>query len=280
MPNGRGGFSQPGQREYITSGKEQDLWVPVFQTLALIVTGLWVLFWSVALAVGVGPYIIYGISLAWMCHRVSRWYGVVHWSRIVSLLAVHVGVPFALDLAWIAYRPPWSAWWTLVWIGFCTACGIAPGVALSITLYVRLFDPNWPPPRDAVNYSAPIYPWTRNVGEDAEPLEIEAPQWTIRAEHVSEDGTQERYGIMDVDDPTAWHRYAKALRRKGHKARLSIRPAMRCGISRPEIEQAQTVWIDRGFAQRTSDAENAPVELTAKGRAVVRGMATTPPPQT
>jgi len=244
-----GGFGAPGQRESIKGGRDQDLLTPFWQMVALCAMGAWMLGWLAAMAMVLGAVLGYALSLAVLLVRSARLvkrYHVVPWVWVWVNLALHVGLAFAADLIWTGYVMPWTPWQKL-WFVVIAAVMIAPPAVFSYVMVVRLFDPNYPSPRKAVDQRQPQMPWY----VDEPPLDV-SQLGTPQLVRVQVESKDPRYsaGMLDLAPVREWYDFALWLLR--HPDGFSEPNAKRFEV-KVDLKSNRPPWYGRGFRQVRDD---------------------------
>ena len=284
------GFGAPGQRESIKGGRDQDLLTPVWQTVALCFCGVWIIGWLAATAMVMGAMLGYVLSLAAFVVRWGRkiardWETeytytsyAAYFGWILLNLTIHICIGYGGDLIWTSYVMPWSPWQKLWFVLISVAMSVPFGV-LGYVLIVRLFDPNYPSPRKAVDQRQPQMPWYR----DAFPLDVKQLEPPAREELdvriTDETGDPEQPDVAmcllfsPAGHPENLARYARALlSTDATRAAFSyaggkhINGAKFYMYTPDEFEELETEAKRAGLVKR--ERSNQPYKLTDRGRFV------------
>lgn len=238
-----GGFGAPGQREAIKSGPEQDLHTPLYQTLALMLGGSWVLFCLVCIALVIGSWLAVLISIAGFYIRWRRFIRSLRW--ILVNTAIHVLVVVWLDGIWTTYCMAWTPWikliWTILWLLLA-----APVPWFYVTITIRVADPNYPSPRKAVEQRQPQMPWYRDQPV-AVPTEL-IPR-LVRTQVESKDPAY-RAGMLDLPPVREWYAFALwVLRNPGDFTEDKAKSFQ----VKLDLKRDKPPWYGRGFRQVRAD---------------------------
>ena len=253
-----GGFGAPGQRESIKGGRDQDLLTPIWQTVALCFCGAWCIGWLAAMAMVMGSVLGYALSLAVFVFRwgrkIVRDWGIdytytsyaAYFGWILLNLAVHVGIGYVGDLIWTEYVMPWS-YWQKLWFVIVAVAMVAPFGVLGYVMVVRLFDPNYPSPRKAVDQRQPQMPWY----VDEPPLDV-SQLGTPQLVRVQVESKDPRYsaGMLDLAPVREWYDFALWLLR--HPDGFSEPNAKRFEV-KVDLKSNRPPWYGRGFRQVRDD---------------------------
>ena len=242
-----GGFG-PGQRETIKGGRDQDLLTPFWQMVALCVIGAWITGWIVAIGLVIGALLGYILSLALLLVRsrsLIRRYHVIPWQWVAVNLALHVGAAFTADLIWTDYVMPWTVWQKVLFV-LVAAWMIAPPAVFAYVMIVRLFDPNYPSPRKAVEQRQPQMPWY----VDEPPLELASGEPQLVRVQVESKDPRYSAGVLDLAPVREWYDFSLWLLR--HPDGFSEPNAKRFDV-KLDLKSDRPPWYGRGFRQVRDD---------------------------
>jgi len=199
------GFGAPGQRESIKGGRDQDLHTPLYQTLALMACGAWVLMWLVFIALVIGSWLAFAISGIVFYVRWRRYERSLRWD--IGNAILHVLVVVLLDGIWTTYIMTWTPWQKLIFTLLCLLMA-SPGVWFYYHITIRVGDPNYPSPRKAVEQREPQMPWYRD--DDGEVLELAEPQEAQLVTLEIVEGDKRRY-LTDIEITPGLQRFCKGV---------------------------------------------------------------------
>lgn len=246
-----------GQRGLEKGGRDQDLLTPFWQTVFLVVCGAWIEGWCLALALVLGPVVIYGLFLLFCILTIS--WGVrkghirtEHTSGYVVigiLILVWVSAAAAIDIwAWIDYILPWHPFAKGLWLAWCIGM-IYPAAQAYYVISVRVFDPHFPSPRKAVDQREWQRPWDRDAIEGQ--LSAPAPALiTVQVDGQDQKGQLYRGKFIDLPPVLEWYQFIGWI--LDHPDEFSEPTAKRFGV-KIDLKSPKPPWYGRGFRQVRDD---------------------------
>lgn len=284
-----GGFGAPGQRESIKGGRDQDLLTPVWQTVALCFCGVWIIGWLAATAMVMGAMLGYVLSLAVFVVRWGRkiardWETeytytsyAAYFGWILLNLTIHICIGYGGDLIWTSYVMPWSPWQKLWFVLISVAMSVPFGV-LGYVLIVRLFDPNYPSPRKAVDQRQPQMPWYLDAPVDGTELITAIPEIDLSA-MVTNGQTSTRTRVrLPVGAIRHWRSFCIAYTRGD--CRFSGNAAEGFGVDRALFDRIVDKWASpdpqMALIDPASVGPRKTLEPTNKGNGMIAVFASTP----
>ena len=192
---------------------------------------------------------------------------------LMCLVTLSCGASGESILEWL------SAWWRWLLVPYVVWAFVV-SMLIGYRLAAEISDPSYPAPRAATKSGIkPVWPWTSEPTDESKTMdtqsEIPRPEYKVSARVEAEHQTI--YASINVSDAKALNRYAKAITSGVVKPGFSFRGASSSGVVRADFEKLQSLFLERGFAVR-GGKKNSPVTLTKKGQALMRSIATTPPP--
>jgi len=226
-------INEPGQRETLTSGREQDLVTPILQAVALCVASIWTLAWLFAMTVATGPLVFYVLVVgsvgAQVLIELRKRQSLPDWRWIVVSIVWRMLVAFVGDLIWMDYRLGWPLWSVLYFDAACLLL-MSPGVLVISVLFLRLIDPTYPNPRKAIERYGPQLFWQR----DPAMMAYDAVRETVPVRLDLADG-HGNHKMLDVDVTSTLQQFAAAV--IADQEQFSERGAMELGSRKAERKQ-------------------------------------------
>jgi len=226
-------INEPGQRETLTSGREQDLVTPILQAVALCVASIWTLAWLFAMTVATGPLVFYVLAAgsvgAQVLPELRKRERLPDWRWIVVSVVWRMVVAFLADLIWMDYRLGWPVWAILYFDAGCLLL-MSPGVLVISVLFLRLIDPTYPNPRKAIERYGPQLFWQPDPARET--YEATREVVPVRLDIEDEKGNHK---MLDLDVTPSLQQFAAAV--LADKDQFSERGAMELGSQKAERRQ-------------------------------------------